>query len=479
MAYRHPPSTFPTEIYEEIIGWADLSRLWSHQEQKLSIKAHRTRRATLYSCALACRAWLPTSRACLYQHLTIFSTDRVLFEHLVRSLSTNSNLRTLIRTISVIDTHKDSVTRPEVPGAKRVGDIAHTWPVILAGQVFKLPCLHTINITLIDGLTRYQHYTRSLRTFNTLTTLSLVWSSAGSFADLVRLIATFPNLRSLSLKAEYWVPKGPHILKPPRQLPPLSQLTIVDSPNLSHDVWGEVNRILLQAVAGSIKILDIPLACIPKDLADYDTIELSCLETVRVRVDYYPNSEWHDGVDWVLRSASDVGGFWASISRETAIERLTGRMRGILTRLSTTAIITKITLLLAHDVRGDVRLHTLYATEAAAGVQKTLLSSFNGRDERWAEIKLIWSGLTEELNGVHLMVADLDSDHVEVSYVPPLELAHYPVDWVALKRPKISLPAQIPPLLPPPASPSLELLALLRRATSLLTSPHVSYFDSL
>ncbi|KAI0653642.1 hypothetical protein C8Q70DRAFT_596490 [Cubamyces menziesii] len=489
-------SAFPTEIYERIIICVDLTCVWSLPDcsenpleppKNLSIEAHRGRLSTLYACALACRAWFPASRFALYRDLVFLSTDRISFERLVQSLNANPWLGMLLHTLSVIDNHKTSGTSLPIPTSDCVGDISNTWPVILASKTSKLPRLHTLHLTLVDGLTRYPQYIRSMRTLNSVTTLSLAWRSSGSFADLFRLIAAFPNLRTLSLDAEHWIPMGSLTVLPPRRFPQLSQLTIVASPSLEHKLWGGLSYVLLQAVASSIKVLDIPVSCIPYDFPDLSMfsghpIILSCLQTLRVRDDSY-RSAWRDGVNWILRSGPVLKRLVMDLpplrDSSTLEYQLPQHHSSMLACLATTIIASKITLLVTCNVPRNLILHALHDRPSRPWMPWGVGLWPWDPDEQFAEIKAVWSGSTEDLNRVHLTVPEPDN-YGEVSYVPPkLELTPCPLERVGSYGPQRQEGPRAPGILtldaelelrgakdrcpqlqnfPPPNSPSLASL---------------------
>ena len=187
MSYRRLKSPLPTEIYEEIIEWVDALELRLFERKRLSVGQRRIRLSALHSCALTCRAWLPTSRACLYGHLIFISTDKAPLERLVQSLDANPWLRTLITRFDVIADANwfisdvcGSVTHASNP--QPTSTISHTWAFMLAG---KLPCLHSITVALSDGLARRPQFVRALQTFSIVSTLSLAWFESGSVADLL------------------------------------------------------------------------------------------------------------------------------------------------------------------------------------------------------------------------------------------------------------------------------------------------------
>ncbi|KAH9888571.1 hypothetical protein C8Q73DRAFT_190189 [Cubamyces lactineus] len=366
MTNKNLPSAFPTEIYEEIISWVDHIQPWSLRYHEQCITAYQLRRSTLYSCSLTCRAWLPTSRTCLYHHLIILSTARIPFERLVQSLDANPWLRALPEIISVIDTHGELATGPQRPESERVGDISHTWPVILASKIPKLPCLRTLRVTLVGGLSRHPQYVRSLRMFNSITALSLAWSFSGSLADLLRLITAFPNLRTLSLLATGWRPRARHNVVLPRQFPQLFHLAVRNPGCLGYDpVWRDVSRILLQAVASSIKILDTPFACIPRYLPS----DMPCLQLLYAQdASGYSASRWRNILGRVLSSAPalkhvviDTGTrvnclYPINALRENGLKRVAD---DFLFSLSMTPIITKSAQPLVDDIPRDSGTHAL------------------------------------------------------------------------------------------------------------------------
>ncbi|KAI0653652.1 hypothetical protein C8Q70DRAFT_597016 [Cubamyces menziesii] len=216
-------STFPTELFEAIIQEVRPCRLILPLEQD-DFSEYRKRLYTLCSCARTCRAWAPTSRLCLYSRLIFISTEKKSFELLVRSLDGNPWLQTLVRGLSIID-NDDDYTPPIPRYSTAAGSISHTWALMLMG---KLPRLQDIGFALARGLACHTHLSRALRTFSTVTSLSLAWKHSGSFEDLLKLILVFPALRNLMIHGSLWTPNGRRELHVPprRHFPRLTALTI-------------------------------------------------------------------------------------------------------------------------------------------------------------------------------------------------------------------------------------------------------------
>ncbi|KAH9888554.1 hypothetical protein C8Q73DRAFT_710665 [Cubamyces lactineus] len=210
-------SKFPTEVYEEIIRWVHLG---------LSIKERQIRLSALCSCALTCRAWLPVSRACLYSNCTLYGEDKTSLDHLVRSLDANPLLRTLVTQLNVLATVTRTRAQPHhSTTSKPPSTILNTWSLILAG---KLPRLHTLNLACSDKLARHPQSIRSMQTFSAITTLSLLWSDLATFADLMKFLAVFPNLQSVTLTGILLKGKGAPQAIRPRRFPALSRLFLQD-----------------------------------------------------------------------------------------------------------------------------------------------------------------------------------------------------------------------------------------------------------
>ncbi|KAI0325685.1 hypothetical protein GY45DRAFT_206928 [Cubamyces sp. BRFM 1775] len=253
MQHQVLPMPLPTEIHEEIIQWAGLSQPWSTQTV-VSVSARHTRLSTLYSCALTCRAWLPTTRTYLYHDLTFIRNDKVSLERLVRSLEADPWLQTLIYNLNIVD--------DVAPGSRPFGTISNAWVHMLA---YKLPHLRALGVVFPDGLAQHPRFFKSMRALgSSVMVLSLEWNCCGSFADLFRLLAVFPNLLDLTLDGTMWTPTGIRPVFPLRRFPSLCRLAIVNCHSGdNHALWREVTYMLLQAVANSIEVLELEEACMP------------------------------------------------------------------------------------------------------------------------------------------------------------------------------------------------------------------------
>ncbi|KAI0329388.1 hypothetical protein GY45DRAFT_1324981 [Cubamyces sp. BRFM 1775] len=434
-------SAFPAEIDDAIFEWVAAYQSWSPMRRAAITRRTKLSMATLCSCALTCRAWLPTSRACLYRRLVLRGSDRTSLERLVRSFETNPWLRTLISELDIVE---DTELAPNPSGPprrilnlKRADDISHTWALILAG---KLPSLHTLGVAFPDGLARHPQFVRSMRTFGAVTTLTLEWKSSGTFTDLFRLIAAFPNLRTVILHGTMWAPKGTRPVIPSHRFPPLSRLTIMNGWFSKDTVSTDVTYTFLQVVADSVKILylDAPGSIPPlQDLPDgqmtlahpvmprLHTLHVHIVRSLGLELDF---DQFERFVNWVSRSAPALkrlvfhllpfhrqDRIWS-----TDLESILGRLEWtydqlrVHPQLSTTNYI----LLLCHDTPQSLKHHTMLVIEAAVCVRETI-----SRFEQPPNIKVIWGVLTESLERVYLTVMEPEDRVMRSSYLPPPELA--------------------------------------------------------
>ncbi|KAI0324806.1 hypothetical protein GY45DRAFT_332891 [Cubamyces sp. BRFM 1775] len=416
------PSRFPTEIHEEIIYWVhllyDLSR-------RLSIEERQIRLLALCSCALTCRAWLPASRAYLYSNFTFFANDTASLDLLVRSLDANPWLQTLITRVNVYDQVTNCNTTPAShtcpkPTPKPPGTISNTWAILLAG---KLPRLHTLNLAFADhGLARHPRLVRSLQTFSTVTALSLTWrsysSGPGTFADLLKNLAMFPNLQSASLTGLVCRRLGAASpVVRPRRFPALSKLLLLNGVLIERCMEREVTRMLLQTVAGSVRILGVGLSCIPHTSSDE---QMALAQTLpRLQVLHYfgsPTSlsehvqdlQYKHVADWAFRSApllEHLVFHFPALARRAYtkcrflrrfVQTLVGihLAENILPYLSNTTT-TMITLLLCDDVPREMQRQAVLATTAIVCVRRIV-----SRLARCPDMNVVWNGLTELSNGL-------------------------------------------------------------------------------
>ncbi|KAI0325696.1 hypothetical protein GY45DRAFT_207723 [Cubamyces sp. BRFM 1775] len=245
-------STFPTEIFEEIILRFGPVHPYLPMEED-GIVERRTRLSTLCSCALTCRAWLPISRMCLYRDLTFISSEKASFELLVKSLEANPWLQTLVFGLAILDNDEDFT--PSLTQSSTMSDeISRSWALMLAG---KLPYLRDLTLTLARGLGCHPYFYRSLRTFSNVTSLTLAWKSSGSFHDLLAFLGAFPYLREVMLVGFKWSPRGIRELRaPPRsRFPPLTVLAIQSDGENGPQVWQPVSYAIMQAAADTVQSL--------------------------------------------------------------------------------------------------------------------------------------------------------------------------------------------------------------------------------
>ncbi|KAH9888580.1 hypothetical protein C8Q73DRAFT_710863 [Cubamyces lactineus] len=275
-------STFPTEIFEKIILQFGPFYPYLPMEED-GVLERRMRMSTLCSCALTCRAWLPTSRMCLYRDLTFISCEKTSFELLVESLDANPWLRTLVLGLSVLDNDEDftpSLTQSSTAGE----EISRTWALLLAG---KLPNLRDLTLTLARGLGCHPYFFRSLRGFGGVTSLTLAWKGSGSFHDLLTFLVSFRYLREVMLVGFAWTPRGVRELRvPPRsRFPPLTVLAIQSDGENEPQVWQPLSHGIIQAAAETIKSLYLEETSIPYEAPELMSYRrLCCLGTLHVNV---------------------------------------------------------------------------------------------------------------------------------------------------------------------------------------------------
>ncbi|KAI0666349.1 hypothetical protein C8Q78DRAFT_469204 [Trametes maxima] len=271
-----PSSFFPTEICEEIIKHVDAGRLLFNADNP----DYRAQLATLSACALTCRAWLPTSRVCLYHNISFSKTDVRSLERLVWSLNANPMLRDLVVNLQILDNggpvNLASSTRevdssqprpadqPRLRSPRVPSHVPQLWWPMLAG---KLPRLQALTLFFDSGLSLpHPRSAAWLRTFSTVTKLSLAWRASGTYADLFRILSAFSRLRSLFLVGLGWIAQGaPRIDEVPRRAKPpsVSALTVLLGNNDDRSSMRAVFHGLLFSVASTIETLHVAELVIP------------------------------------------------------------------------------------------------------------------------------------------------------------------------------------------------------------------------
>ncbi|KAH9888562.1 hypothetical protein C8Q73DRAFT_710720 [Cubamyces lactineus] len=403
-------SRFPIEIYEEIIRWV---HLLFGLPPRLSIEERQIKLSALRSCALTCRAWLPVSRACLYSNCTLYDEDKTSLDYLVRSLDANPWLRTLVTQLDIHITFITTRAKPDSPSGhhstsyKPSDLILDTWPLILAG---KLPRLNTLHVALTVNLTRHPQSIRSMQTFSAVTTLSLDWRDSTTSADLVRVLAVFPNLQSVSLTGILVRATSVRQAIQPRRFPAPSRLFLRDGFLTRRLIGRYMMDMLLQMIAHSVRILGVGHTAIPYTLLDGQTTNpqaLPCLQTFHYfgslpgLADRIENVQLKDIVNWALLSAPALRQLVFNFARPPAshmkcrlVRRLVQTMVGIqlaeniLPYLPYTT--RKITLLLCDDFfPREMERHVVLASTAIVCVRRTV-----ARFERCPEVNVVWSGLT-------------------------------------------------------------------------------------
>ncbi|KAI0325695.1 hypothetical protein GY45DRAFT_207516 [Cubamyces sp. BRFM 1775] len=426
-----PSSTFPTEIYEGILEQIGPFYTMIPLVES-SIFERDTKLATLCSCALTCRAWLPTSRTCLYRNLTFTTADKTSFEHFVRSLEENPWLKTLIKALDIIDIDEDFTPALVRQPLEHEMDISQTWALMLAG---KLPRLHTLGVAFANHLTRPSQFVKSLQTFSAVTTLSLAWKASGTFTDLFRFIASFHNLRRVMVYGAQWAPKGPRNIICPRRFPMLSVLSIVSDGCTEGTVWRDVAYALLQAVAASIGILFIEDANIPYDsLGGQPSRTMPSLHTLHVQA--VRNVDWeHPDYERLVAWTSALSApslkhlvlYYSAFSGAhtlSDIRKFLGHLEklDVALRSSSLRLLPKITLLVSQEFADGVNYPAI-----VADITKYMREVFHSC--KATEIKVIWGILTITGGLVYRYLTQIEDGEIQSFHQPPPELAHSPLSW--------------------------------------------------
>ncbi|GBE86779.1 RuvB-like helicase 1 [Sparassis crispa] len=192
------PSTFPIEIFEQVIDEvADngvlLCRhddLFSWRERQSDVIAWGESRRDMMACAVTCTAWYPRSLLNLMSLVVLRNTRQL------------AGFAKLIRTKPSLDKLVQSILLRPSP-ARSGGTHVAEFPLLLARKLRKLRLLE---VTHTDWRTTLTHnsFFMCLSEFISVTSVRLVRVHFRSLHDLGRFICAFPLLSSLSCRDVTW-----------------------------------------------------------------------------------------------------------------------------------------------------------------------------------------------------------------------------------------------------------------------------------
>ncbi|KAI0651541.1 hypothetical protein C8Q79DRAFT_933925 [Trametes meyenii] len=454
------PSSFPTEIYEDIIEHIKAGRLLLDVDSS----NYRARLATLSACALTCHAWLPTSRVCLYRDVSFTRADVRSLERLVRSLNANPMLRDLVVNLEILDnptvdvvdlatsTPEAEIPKPHPSSAPQHRrrppsarpDVLQLWWPMLAG---KLPHLQALGLFFGSGLSlRHPHSAAWLRTFSTVTKLSLAWRTSGTYSDLFRILSAFTSLRSLLLVGLEWVAQGVlRVNEVPRRakLPSIGALTLLLEDNDEGLCMRAMFQELLYSVAPNIETLHVDeLVILPRESSlpaeehTYLEPRMSNLHTVQINASGYPGPQYCESlVAWLSHyhasALEHLIFFYPSLVTivpvDESLEALDGMaaLDGALHGATELRALTRITFVFRWLERGGqasakARSEQLTGPAAVSAFRvRRLLSLRKGVD-----VRVFWLSL--DANGAYLWTYYTTEDHaLHVSYQVPDVLADF------------------------------------------------------
>ncbi|KAI0653629.1 hypothetical protein C8Q70DRAFT_596091 [Cubamyces menziesii] len=278
-----------------------------------------------------------------------------------------------------------------------------------------------------------------MQTFSAVTTLSLIWRDSGTFADLVRFLSVFPNLRSVSLTGYVWRPGSTLPVMRSRGFPTLSRLFLLNGLVIEHSMEGDVTSMLLQTIADSVRILGVSLSAIPHTALDERMMTaqtLPCLQTLHYfgspppLAEHLLDLQYKYVADWAFRSAPVLKNIVFHLPLLVRPARMKCRIvrrfiqtlvgihlaDNILPHLSRMA--TKITLFLCDDFPRETERQKVLAATSILCVRRII-----SRFERCPEMNVVWGGLTESFQTVYLTATDHDGEALKISYLPPPEIA--------------------------------------------------------
>ena len=156
--------------------------------------------SALSACALACRSWAPAARFHLFRSVTL--QNRNFTTPFQRLLNTSPDLGWYVREL-IVAKFVDAVPSAPPPSPSSVLQectptaVERALPHIFAG----IPALRTLSLSHVDmkcipDLKGFRH--------PSVSALSLSYCQFSQFADIVDLVACFPNLAELSLAGLTW-----------------------------------------------------------------------------------------------------------------------------------------------------------------------------------------------------------------------------------------------------------------------------------
>lgn len=160
--------SFPLEVFEEIMSV--LARL-------------PQRNASLWSCALTCRSWVPRARNCLYFHVGI--TGSLQFDKFLRTITLSTRHGDLVRELSI-------AVNLAAPGR-----------FLPAGVVLISLCRKLNRLDLIDivhtSVRPHGNFFLCATQYRTVTVLSLRGYTFSDTKELATFIVSFRELRTLKI----------------------------------------------------------------------------------------------------------------------------------------------------------------------------------------------------------------------------------------------------------------------------------------
>lgn len=170
--------------------------------------------SALSACALTCRSWAPAARFHLFRSVTL--PNRNFTTPFQRLLHTSPDLGWYVRELTVAK-FVDSSTPAILPALQEPTALERALPHIFAG----IPALRTLSLSHVDmkcipNLKGLQH--------PSVSALSMSYCQFNQFADIVDLVACFPNLAELSIAGLTW--KDETRICYPAPIPTLQKLTL-------------------------------------------------------------------------------------------------------------------------------------------------------------------------------------------------------------------------------------------------------------
>jgi len=229
----------PLEVVELIIDSTDV------------IEDDWARRATLYSCALTCRAWLQRSRYNLYRRILLH--NRQTLENIERTLSVPGLVPYTSRNRELHLTERYLLPYPLPPSLRqREAPFVHITPLKLTNLA---PSLESLKISSVKWHKTPIHPSFFLSTaiFSAVTRLTLDNCRFATFSELQRLVCELPIVSALRLDSCVWSAVGSWRRKHHAGRPHLHCLEICDVA----DSGTVVNWLLESSCRESLRTLSI------------------------------------------------------------------------------------------------------------------------------------------------------------------------------------------------------------------------------